>query len=324
MSAIRDTLNNQLPSEAKPLPSKPPISETVKVIPSLMNGISRAGADTAGRVWLVLRQIDTAGRGWLTVDDVRDKLTNKASIYRVCGQRRLRDILRDGEGQLWERDQRGRLWIYGAVKVCQNFNVERLSGNNVDVDLVLITGNIKSYRAAMYGAFLEGKRTAPISRAVIEAETGYSERSQREFDQIIGVTKTRNFSVDTVQNADTKEAHVWLYGRGHFEFVDYKGKQGEKGQTHNARRLPNSYATSFQHGTAGRKKKINQQLRLNLVNIWAQGNETMSKVRLFYADGREAGGAIKAQRAAIVRCSGRKDFAFWATYEGDRLEVNRM
>ena len=90
--------------------------QNIKIMPSLMNGISRAGMDAAGRVWLLMRELDKQGRGWLTVDDVREKLTDKKSEFRVCGQRRLRDVLRDGEGKLWERDGRGRVWIYAQLE----------------------------------------------------------------------------------------------------------------------------------------------------------------------------------------------------------------
>lgn len=297
--------------------SKPPTR--VRLFPMLMNGISRAGMDAAGRVWLTLRHIDESGRGWLDIDDVRDKLTSKTSMYRVCGQRRLRQILNDGEGQLWERDQHGKLWIYGTVRACLNFGIERLSGDNIEVDFVTIIGSIKTYRATMYGAFLASKRTAPISREKITEATGYSERSQREFDQIIGTKITRNFSIDAQQTDETKEAHLWQCGRAHFEFYDGHGKQGEKGRTYNARRLPNTYETQFQRGTNGRKKKINRKLKTDLVATWEQGNGTDAQLRVFHTDALTAGKATKSAQTAILRHYSCRDFATWTTYEGEAM-----
>jgi hypothetical protein len=46
-------------------------------------------------------------------------LTKKKSPHRVCGWRRLRQILAEGEDVFWARDRVGRLWIKGPARVAQ-------------------------------------------------------------------------------------------------------------------------------------------------------------------------------------------------------------
>ena len=317
LDSLREGLQNSAEPEREPATAPEEAPQFIRVYPSLMNGIRRAEQDVIGRIWLLLRHIDHDGRGWLTVENIREKLTRKESALRVCGQRRLREQLRAGEGIFWERDGRGRLWIYGTVNVCRNIGIEQLTGNNVNVSIEDVTTSLKRYRAAMYSAFIAGKETAPISRYVVAELTGINERSQREYDHVIGIKKTRNYSIDDRRTKDSAMNHAWEHHRASFGFRDHKGKQGEAGATYNARRLPNSYESTHECGTNGRKKKTNQQLKITLVNKWAQGNDNTSVVKIFYPNVRKAGTAIKRQLTAIMRHYKAKDIAMWTTYEGE-------
>lgn len=84
--------------------------------------------EAPGRVWLLLRAIDHDGRGWLTVDEARKQLTGKDSPLRCCGWRRLRQLLREGTGIFWHRDEQDRLWLGGAHRIAYTLDCGRLQG----------------------------------------------------------------------------------------------------------------------------------------------------------------------------------------------------
>ena len=107
----------------------------LRVYPSLAMAWQAEKRTAEARVWLLLKKIDTQGQGWLKVGDIREKLSRKGSIFHVCGQRRLRELLRAGEGVFWHRDKTGRIWLHGAAEVGGQFNVRRLRGHNVEIEL---------------------------------------------------------------------------------------------------------------------------------------------------------------------------------------------
>ena len=191
------------------------------------------------------------------------------------------------------------------------FNVRRLRGHNVEIELGDLTNGMERFNATLYAAFHASRDSAPISRATITELTGISDRRQREFDQIANVERERNFSIDERQTDENTADHVWAHNRASFRFTDHKGKQGEKGQTYNARRLPNSYKSPLQRGTNGRKKKINSKLAGNLVTHRAQGQPESTVERVFFTDARTAAKTAKRAENANLRLSGRKDYSMW-------------
>lgn len=300
-----------VPAEAAPIEQES--CQTLRVYVSLSNAWLKSKTTTQARFWLLMRHIDHDGRGWLLLDDVREKLTNDESMLRVCGQKRFEQILEAGNGVYWHIDGNGRIRIVGAAALCMVFNVERLSGYNVALSISDLTNGIKQFNATLYGAFhaSRGDDANPISRAIIRKMTGISERRQRDYDHIAGITRQRNFSIEEQRTADNIEEHVWKHGRARFDFIDHQGKQGESGITYNARRLPNSYESPQKIGTNGRKKKVNSQLSKTLVDHGVQEKDRTVEERLFFSNGREAGAAMKRSQDVIWTLSARSDWQLW-------------
>lgn len=107
----------------------------VVVHPTLLLSMLKENLEASGRVWLLLRAIDRQGRGWLHVEDIRRKLTAKDSNWRICGWRRLRQLLHQGQDIFWERDKNGRLWLKGAHRIAYTLNSGRLQGFPVELPL---------------------------------------------------------------------------------------------------------------------------------------------------------------------------------------------
>ena len=255
----------------------------VKVYPALATAMLRAGVETAGRVWLLARFLDGAGRGWIGVEAVREALTTKGGALRICGWRRLRMVLREGAGVFWERDDRGRIWLFSAEKAARNLGVARLEGHPVHVPIAELTKSIRIVRATLYATFHAGREAAPICRATLSKKTGLAARTQRVYDGLAGVARRSNVALGARLTADNRQEHFFRRD-GAFVFVDKLGKVGEAGAAWLAWRLPNSYETSFERAPDGRRKKINCVLRedSDLVTTGVQGNGVEPRKRLFF------------------------------------------
>jgi hypothetical protein len=218
--------------------------------------------EAPGRVWLLLQHLDTQARGWLWVDDVREKLTNKQSPTRVCGWRRLRQILSQGENVFWTRDRSGRIWIRGSARVAMALYVDRLVGKPVELPLPALLGGIGDVRAHFYASFHSGRRDSnPITRQKLRELTGVPERSQHDYERQAGVDSQRNMTIGERYSVKEVQERAWRHGRAAFHFVDIQGKQGKPGREYIAWHMPNSYQGPHDPCCKGRQKKINRQLR---------------------------------------------------------------
>ena len=239
--ALKDSLaKSSKPSQSVMLPvqtvqSIPPSSKlhpTIKVYPDLALGMLESGLAAPGRVYWLLRHIDTAGQGWLPVDTIRDWLTRHGSKLKVCGWRRLRQILSQGENIFWRRDGVGRLWLLGAAHVASNLAVERLTGNPVAIPIKNLLGGIQAVRAHFYACFHSGRRKDnPISREQLKTITGVPERTQLEYEKTADVTAQRNFAIGERFTQEQVQERAWVHGRGTFHFFDTNGQQGKAGRS---------------------------------------------------------------------------------------------
>lgn len=247
---------------------------TIALSPQLLAAMLRMGSVVAGRVWLLARVLDEDGRGWITVDQLRDKLTKKESGWRVCGWRRLRQILNAGRGQFWQRDDRGRLWLFGQAQVAANLEVERFSRTTIELPFDILLSNIAEIKAAFYAT--QHISDAPISRATLTEITAIPERTQRHYDNVIGTEKTINWGIGAPITEANCQEHAYQYGGATFIFKD------KQGQARLARQLPNSYCCPYQITTKS-QKRLNQKLQ-DLVKQGRRGNVQFE--RRYFADGR--------------------------------------
>ena len=222
---------------------------------------------------------------------MRFHLTNKQSSLRVCGWRRLRQILNQGEDLFWTRDRTGRLWINGPAKVAQAIGCNRLKGKPIALPITALLGGIKQVRAHFYASFHSGRHTNnPISREALRELTGVAERTQQVYGQTAKIDQQRNVAVGEKYKKIFAEERAWQQGRGVFRFIDSNGYQGRKGQEYLAWHLPNSYHGPHEKCCKGRQKKINRQLR-DLVMKGMRGNGPEKVDRVFWSHGAAAGKA---------------------------------
>jgi hypothetical protein len=300
------------------IPEKP--KTTVKAYPSILNALLKQEQAAAGRVWLLCRHLDSDGRGWIDVTDLRRALTKRKaeggkrkaeissfildpSYFPIFGWRRLRQILGQGKGIFWNRDESGRLWIFGAARVAANLNVERLQNRPIQLPVSDLTGTIGQVRAVFYAAFHAGRRDSqPISRVSIERATGVPARTQFHYEETARIKRRKNYTIGAGWGSVSAENSAYQHGNAVFEFIDYRGRHGKCGQTYAARQLPNSYLTRLQPCTRGRQRKVNARLA-DLVT-WGAGERPEQVFdKLYFRDGV----SIVEARAAV----GSRDVSYW-------------
>ena len=267
----------------------PGIPDTIRAYPTLLTAFLNNGIVPIGRIYLLLRVIDRAGRGWLDVDDLRQALTDKSSALYVCGWRRLRQILAQGDDVCWHRDRNGRIWLYSPVRIASVLGCGRLRGLAILLPVKSLLSGIQKVRASFYASFHAGRKDDnPISRKSLRNVTNVSQSSQRTYDRVAGIVRHVNYVLlKQYKESDLHEAY-WKYGKGVFKFTDDQGMAGFPGVTYLARQLPNSYTVEqMQQTEKGRMKKINKQI--DLVTNEVPGNDLKMVDRLYFSGVVQAG-----------------------------------
>lgn len=259
-------------------------STTITVHPTIAMAILRQHLEAPARVYFLLRVIDSVGRGWLPLEQIREQLTQKESPLRICGWRRLRQLLKEGEGIFWQRDDSGRLWIKGAHRIAYTLNSGRLQGFPVALPTQALLGGIQAVRAAFYGCFHGGRDSKPISRDTLRSVTGLAERTQRSYDRVAKIKRQRNMAIGEQYSQEKAQERAWLKGRAVFHFIDTKGLQGRAGREYVAWHLPNSYQTTYQRRSRGSRKRLNRKLN-DLLTKGITGNTEAAVEKVFFPTG---------------------------------------
>jgi hypothetical protein len=231
-----------------------------------------------GRLWLMLRYLDREGSGVFRIDILPQHLTSPSSPLRLCGNRQLRNLLRDGEGVYWTRDKE-HIWLHSAAKVAYTLGVEQLTGRPVALPVAALLDGIGTFRAHLYTAFHSGRtkdtpygeQAMPIARETMAELSGVGRSSQRAYEEQVGVEVQANFAVGDISTKENQENRAWVQGQALFELKDYRGQQGKKGKTYLAWQLPNTYIGQHRHRPRGRQKRINRELK-DLVMKGMPGN----------------------------------------------------
>lgn len=263
------------------------LPDTIRIYPSMAFQAIKQDHVPGLRVWHLLRVLDQAGSGRVASKAFFDRFGRKHSTTYVVGKRRLRQLLQQYDGRFWTRAN-GYIWYAGTERLCKQLKVDTLKGRSVTMPVsALITSN-QQFRAHLY-ASVHSRRvhSNPIARITIEAITGISERTQREYDRLLNIERTACFHVGVPYTDDAFKAYRWKYGHG-FRYVDAHGQHGRRAASYVARRLGNLYHVKQQkHAPVGRKKKINRNLN-DLVKLQAQGNEQDTIKKLYYSNGARA------------------------------------
>lgn len=289
----------QTPNHTKIAPDAADLPGRVKVYPTLAAAFLRRFS-AVGRVYFLLKAYDLAktdGGGGVNLTDVRELLTGRGEWSHITW-RRLRQILDQGEGVTWHRDTGGRLWLHSPAAVANCLDIGRLCGRPVWVATGDLVKGAKETNAHLYGAYLSGCYGGdPITRRTIYNVTAVSPSSQRDYEELLGITPKINLSLtDETFTHEAAQRAAWRHGRAVFRFTDHHGKQPhlKAGDSVIAWQLPNSYSPAHEHAPRGRQKKLNR--RIDLVNKEARGHDP--KIKIYFP--AEELAAKAANRAADV------------------------
>lgn len=266
------TTNDNFPPPPTPhplLPSSPP-PPTIPLYPSLALAMLRQQRVPAGRVWLLLRHLDGAGCGWVGENEARQRLTGQGSDLRICGWRQLRNLLGQGEGVFWRREN-GRLWLRNPAKVAAALGVERLNGRCATLPLALLTQPIGTVRAHFYASFHSTRPQAPIARATLTQLCGQQRQTQRLYEAKTHMQRRVNIALGQRLNDQTREETSWQRGNAAFVLRDVGGKHGPQYAAYLAWQLPNSYQGPHETARKSRQKRLNRQLA-DLLSDGTTGN----------------------------------------------------
>ena len=221
------------------------------------------------------------------MDELRKRLATKGAQLRLCGWRRLRQLLAQGENVFWRRDNTGRVWLCSAAKVAQHLQVERLIGQAVELPVAAVLGSIGDYRAHLYASFHSGrKHDNPISRQSLHDITHVPTRTQREYDRRLDVQRETCIAVGERATPTTIQRRAVAHGRNTFILKDKLGKLGQAGAEYVAWQLPNRYGRIHRTCATNRQRRINRQLKhTDLADLRAQGNG-VKMCRRYFAEGR--------------------------------------
>jgi len=291
----------ETPIDEPPIWSSMP--ETVRAYPSLLAAAMRDGRAPEMRVYLMLKAFDQTGRGVVPVGDVITLLTDASSPYRVCGRRRLRGILADGEGVFWTRSKKTDakretyidIYLRSPARVAVVLSIGRMKGRPVLLPIDDLTGGIQATRAAFLAAWHEGRadddgRANPISQATIEQMTGISAPSQWRYKVVAGIHARRNIAISPMAwRAEHRQDEAYRRG-GVFRFTDHKGRRGKRGRKYIAWAIPCTYTTNLSPAPKGRLQKINRAIDLVIDGKpkGTQGNDRDEVIELYHHDGARA------------------------------------
>lgn len=224
-----------------------PPEPAIAIFGHLLDRLQREGLEGVGRVWLLLRFLDRQrGEGRVSLALARHMLTSKHSTYKCLSWKRLRQLLNEGEGVFWHRDEeRNHIYYHAEARVAQTLGLTTIRGWAVKIPVRELCGSITAVRAIFYDAFHSSRGDGfnkPITRYILNERGNGDSRTQRKYEQIRGIQRQASFATlgqydkltwRQAQAAD-KEAEV-RFGGPAFIYVDYKGILGEN--PHRLRRV---------------------------------------------------------------------------------------
>lgn len=276
---------------ATPSPASPPPTLTLQ--PDLALALLRCNQTAAGRVWLLLRRLDIDGRGWVTLAEARAQLTAPDAVWRICGWRQLRNLLRQGDGLFWQIAQ-NRLWLRATAKVAHGLGLSHLTGKPVALPIQHLLGRIGAVRAYLYAAFHSGRPARPIARATLTRLSGVSQSAQRQYEARCGVRSQAMFALGRRDDALEREATAWRRGRSLFKLTDTAGRHGPRQAAYLAWRLPNSYRGIHTSLTTHSRRRLNRRLA-GLEKHGTPGNSRQRRPTRFFEQGAMAAQANRRE-----------------------------
>lgn len=289
-----------------------PLPPTINIFGHLLDRLQQSGQVGEGRVWLLLRFLDRQnGEGRVSVKLARHMLTSKRGSYRCLSWKRLRQILNQGEGVFWHRDEAGAyIYYHSEVRVAQAVRLTLVRGWAVKIPVRDLCQPIKQVRALFYDAFHSARGDGfqePITRRILQERGNGDARTQREYESLRGVERQAQYASLGKYNvlawrqaqAEDGDGSGERIGGPAFIFVDYKGILGENPQRlkrpthqqhwHNIyimRQIGNAYRGTLPTVKRGRKW-TNQKLKhlcnsMQTTGSFAAEDELAEARRMYY------------------------------------------
>ncbi len=266
----------------------------VRVWPALGVALAAAELSPLYRFYVACQTLDPDGRRAFDVAALRATFTTKGSARYLFSWRRMRQILAEGEGKLWNRAGE-RLYLHAIARIAHLLALESI-GRGVELPVSLVFAGQGAFNAHLHAAWLaaNGDETRPISQAAIAGATAVPERTQRHYNRVAGVVRQKNLQIGERATEEGFQDAAWQHGRNSFMFIDHQGQRGRPNGRYLARRLPNGYQRRHPLAVNGRRRKINKQLN-SLVNHEERGTPFKPFERLYFANGKDAARAANRQ-----------------------------
>lgn len=277
------------PPDLPAAPPRPEPAPTVKLWPVLGAALAAAELAPAYRLYIACQSIDPDGRRAFDLAEVRARFTEEGSARYLFSWRRMRQVVAQGRGLLWDVDQNtNRLYLRSIARIAGRVGVATI-GRAVLLPVDLLFQGQGAFNAHVHAAWLSahGDERKPISQAAIEGATAVPARTQRHYNRVARVQRQKNLEIGEKESEERVEEAHWQHGRNAFVFVDAFGYQGAPGGRYCARRLPDSYRRRHRLAANGRRRKINKSLT-SLVNHGERGCPVSPVGKRYYANGGEA------------------------------------
>lgn len=304
----------------------PTYPKTIKLYPDIGIGMLRKELVAAGRLWLLLQTASQSRCGWVAEDRARQLFTSKRGKLRFCGSRQLRNLLAQGDGLFWAREN-GRIWLKSAAKVAFALDIPRLKMRPVALPVSVLRQKIGAVRAHFYASFhssrtQSGQTNKPISRETVSQLTQVQPRTQRRYERAAKVKRQAQYAIGSQVTSDHLQARSWEQGHATFQFKDFNGQQGPQGKRYVAWQLPNSYVGPHAQQPKGRQKRINRTLTDLFMQGMTGNGQRPSVARRFFENGRLAAKSYvrNSEQDHYWPGSGNGRFQLWHVMENCNLK----
>ena len=249
-------------------------AKTIKIQPSLYTAVMRDGLAKVARVLILAQLVDTGRNGHVSLADLRTFVDEQG----VMGKRQLRKLLQEGRGIFWDQT-RTHIDTYAPHVIAAKIGVDHFSGRPVFIPSTAVIGSTKEFKATIYAAFHAGREwqgrgvvTKPIARETMKGIMGASPSAQQDYDALADVRTHKNIALFSTQNA---EEAAWQVGKGMFQFKDWNGKNGKKGNVSYARQLPNDYKSKLQTASRADTVRFNARLDTKMGNMGINAGDSV-------------------------------------------------
>lgn len=208
------------------------------------------------RTWLSFHA--ASQNGVMFTKDAYEIFTSKKSPYYLFGKKRMKQVLRNGEGLFWQtcRDN-SVIRLAGKDVLAERLNIERLGLLPVYLETKYLFKSYKHTKAALLDAVYVSHNN-PVSRIFTDSESGISVTTQKELEKLIGTKVSPNYLV--IDESESKEDIAWKYSSKVVTRLDTSGKvTGEKGSLYLAAKMSNTYTSVQSPAGKGSLREYNKK-----------------------------------------------------------------